>query len=65
MIGVGPKIESKVVGQSKDLREPRYVVTPTEAIDLRMRSIFGVEEEGGGEKEGKRIMLGVVAPEAG
>ena len=53
MIGVGPKIESKVVGQSKDLREPRYVVTPTEAIDLRMRSIFGVEEEGGEKRKVK------------
>ena len=65
MITVGPKIESKVVWQSKNSREPRYVVTPTEATDLRTRSIFGVEEEGVEEEEGKRLTLGVVALEAG
>ena len=39
-------------------------MTPTEAADLWTRSIFGVEEEGREEKEGKRLTLGVVAPEA-
>ena len=34
------------------------------ATDRRMRSIFGVEEEGTEEKEGKRLTLWVVAPDA-
>ena len=40
-------------------------MTPTEVVDWRTRSIFGVEEEGGEEKEDKMLTLGVVALEAG
>ena len=48
---------------SRKSSEPRYIATPTEAIDLRTRSILAVEEEDKGKKEGKRLTFGVVTPD--